>query len=383
MSEQSADVIIIGAGIIGLAHAYLAAKSGKRVTVFERNRVAAGASIANFGMLWPIGQTAGTMFNLAMESRDIWIDLLQASGIPYKNTGSLHAATRPDEARVAQEFAELAPAHGYECAWLNRIQALERSSALNKDTVMGALWSATEMMVDPREVLRRIPEFLAERYNVQFFWGSPVFAVDHPKVHTPNGVWNAEQIIICSGSDFESLYPEFFNQSGLTRCKLQMLRTRPQPAGWELGPALAGGLTFRFYPSFKICDSLSDLRNRIARESPEFDLFGIHTMVSETSSGELTLGDSHEYGLSPSPFDREEIDRLILEHLRSFVQVPDLSIAERWHGVYSKHLEKPYIRFRPEEGVEVVTGLGGAGMTLSFGVAAETFKLQNNGRHKA
>ena len=383
MNEQNADVIIIGAGIIGLAHAYLAAKSGKRVVVFERHRAAIGASIANFGMLWPIGQPAGRMFDLAMESRATWLELLQASGISYKNTGSLHAACRPDEVRVGQEFAELAPAHGYQCAWLNPAQALDRSAALNKDTVMGALWSATEMMVDPRECLRQIPEFLSERYNVEFFWGCPVFAVGNSKVHTPNGVWNAERIIVCSGSDFETLYPEFFKQSGLTRCKLQMLRTKPQPAGWQLGPALAGGLTFRFYPSFALCQSLSDLRNRIAQETPEYDRFGIHTMVSETSSGELTLGDSHEYGLSPSPFDQEEIDRLILEHLRSFVSVPEFSIAQRWHGVYSKHFEKPYLRFRPEESIEVITGLGGAGMTLSFGVAAETLRLLDNGKHEA
>ena len=117
------------------------------------------------------------------------------------------------------------------------------------------------------------------------------------------------------------------------------------------------------------------MRQRIAEETPEYDRFGIHTMVSQASSGELTFGDSHDYGLTPSLFNREEIDNLILRHLETFVRVPDFSIAERWHGVYAKHFEKPYVRFHPEEHVEVITGLGGAGMTLSFGVAAETFGL--------
>jgi hypothetical protein len=65
----------------------------------------------------------------------------------------------------------------------------------------------------------------------------------------------------------------------------------------------------------------------------------------------------------------------VLEHLQSFLSVPTLSIAERWHGVYAKHPQKPYIRFQPEDRVEIITGLGGAGMTLSFGVAAETFRI--------
>ncbi len=365
----------MGAGIIGLAHAYIAAKSGKKVIVFERGLAAAGASIANFGMLWPIGQTSGRMFDLAMKSRELWLEILQASKIPCQDAGSLHVACREDEGEVGREFAEIAPAHGYRCAWLDRDEALVRSPALRAAAILGALWSDTEMTVDPLETLRQIPEFLHDRYGVQIHWGHPVHSIQYPSVLTPRGAWEAEHIIVCTGTDFESLYPGHFAQSGLMRCKLQMLRTGPQPGGWKLGPALAGGLTFRFYPSFRICGSLDALRTRIAREMPEYDRFGIHTMAAQTSSGALTLGDSHEYGLLLSPFRREEIDTLILDHLESFLQLPDFSIAERWYGVYAKHPDKPYVRFKPEAGVEVVTGLGGAGMTLSFGVAAETFAL--------
>ena len=71
MDTRDADVLIVGAGIIGLAHAYIAAKAGKKVLVLERSLGASGASIANFGMLWPIGQTAGRMFDLAIRSRSI------------------------------------------------------------------------------------------------------------------------------------------------------------------------------------------------------------------------------------------------------------------------------------------------------------------------
>jgi len=379
MNTRHADIIIVGAGIIGLAHAYMAGKSGKKVIVFERHPAAVGASIANFGMLWPIGQTAGRMFDLAVQSRHLWLEVLAASKIPYSNTGSLHVACHKDEVDVGKEFAEIGPAHGYECAWLDRDAALTQSTALNPETVAGALWSATEATVDPREVLRLLPEFLHERHGVDFHWGCPVFGIENGRVQTAKGTWQAERIIVCSGSDFETLYPDFFTTSGLARCKLQMLRTKPQPSGWKLGPSLAGGLTFRFYPSFRICSTLLALQRRIAEEMPEYDRFGIHTMISQTTAGELTLGDSHDYGLMPSPFNRDEIDALILKHLNSFVRIPDLTVAERWHGIYSKHFERPYIRFQPEDGVEVITGLGGAGMTLSFGVAAETLGLLTRG----
>ena len=375
MTQQDADIIVIGAGIIGLAHAYLAARAGKRVIVLERSPAPVGSSIANFGMLWPIGQPPGKLFSMAMESRELWLEILQSAELLHTGTGSLHVACHEDEAQVAKEFAALGPAHGYRCEWLDAEAALERSNALRRDTILGALWSDTEITVDPREVLRKLPLFLQERYSVEFHWCCPAYAIEDRCVKTTYGDWHADRILVCTGSDFESLYPEFFAQSGLTRCKLQMLRTEAQPAGWKLGPALAGGLTLQFYPSFTICPSLPVLRDRIQKQMPEYVRFGIHTMVSQTSLGELTLGDSHEYGLSPSPFNREEIDRLVLEHLQSFLSVPTLSIAERWHGVYAKHPQKPYIRFQPEDRVEIITGLGGAGMTLSFGVAAETFGI--------
>jgi D-hydroxyproline dehydrogenase subunit beta len=374
VETQSADIIVVGAGIIGLAHAYVAAKAGKRVVVLERDLAASGASIANFGLIWPIGQTAGLMFDLAMKSRALWLQILVEAKIPFRQTGSLHVATRPDEAEVAREFADLAPPLGYECQWLSAAEARLRSSALRVDAILGALWSSTELTIDPRETLRRLPSFLSERYGVTIHWGCAVHSIEPPRVSTSRGEWQSERVIVCNGADFETLYPAHFAQSGLTRCKLQMLRTRPQPTGWELGPALAGGLTFRFYPTFRICKSLDKLRARIAAEMPEYDRFGVHTMVSQSHTGELTLGDSHEYSLTPSRFNRDEIDELILAHLKSFVGVPDFRIAERWHGVYAKHPDAPWVRLQPEPGVEVVNGLGGAGMTLSFGVASETFK---------
>ena len=319
------------------------------------------------------------MLELSLRSRSLWLEMLKEAGINFRNEGSLHVACRADEAEVGKEFAEIAPAHGYECKWLSRAEALEQSSALKPDAVIGALWSGTEATVDPREVLRLLPVFLQERYGVKFQWGCPVFSISQGKVETSLGAWHAERVLVCSGSDFETLYPEFFTTTGLTRCKLQMMRTKPQPNWWTLGPCLAGGLTFRFYHSFRICSTLPALQARIAAETPEYDRFGIHTMISQTTAGELTLGDSHDYGLVLSPFNHDEIDNLILKHLETFARIPDLSVAERWFGVYAKHFEKPYLRFQPEDTVEVVTGLGGAGMTLSFGVAAETFDRYVNG----
>ncbi|MEJ0080324.1 MAG: hypothetical protein WDM78_05045 [Puia sp.] len=46
------------------------------------------------------------------------------------------------------------------------------------------------------------------------------------------------------------------------------------------------------------------------------------------------MGDSHEYGLSPDPFDRKLINDLILGYLEQFATCKHPKIIETWNGIY-------------------------------------------------
>lgn len=374
---KQVDVAIVGAGVLGLAHAYFAARAGKSVTVFERSPRATGASVRNFGMVWPVGQPPGTLHQLALRSRQHWVEILEAAHLPYEPTGSLHIVYENDEKEVAQEFAALAPGQGFRCEWLEPAAVLERSHAVQPEGLRGGLWSPTELTVDPRLAIREIPAYLHEQFGVEFHHETAVQAVDPPHVEAGGESWLAEHVLVCTGDDFETLFPEQFRASGITRCKLQMMRTRPQPDRWALGPSLAAGLTLRFYPSFRICQSLEAYRERVAREMPEYERWAIHCLVAQTADGSITLGDSHEYGLAVDIFDKATIDDLILRYMRRFLKLPDWTLAERWHGVYAKHPEKPYVSFSPAPNVTVITAPGGSGMTLSFGLAELTVRELN------
>ena len=372
--KHRADIAIVGAGILGLAHAYEAARRGHHVVVFERDLRASRASVRNLGMIWPVGQPHGFLLQLALRSRARWLEVLEDAHLPYWPDGSLHVVYQDDEAAVAQEFAELAPGLGYQCAWLNADQVRERSNAVQPRGLLGGLWSETELTVDPRVTLAKLPRYLEEKFGVELRFGCSVRGIEPPLVETASERWKADHVIVCSGDDFESLYPQLYAQSGLTRVKLQMLRTEPQGDGWRLGPALAAGLTLRFYPAFSVCTTLPALKQRIVSETPEYDRWGIHGLVSQTAEGELTLGDSHEYGLSVDVFNKEEIDELILRYISGFLRAPSMKIAQRWYGVYAKHPAQPYLSLNAAPGVSIVTSPGGSGMTLSFGVAARTME---------
>jgi FAD dependent oxidoreductase TIGR03364 len=238
----------------------------------------------------------------------------------------------------------------------------------------GGLWSPLELTVDPRTILAKLPQFLAEQCNVRLRYGCAVRSIALPRIEAGEERWKVDRAIVCSGDDFATLYPSLLKSSGLTRCKLQMMRTAPQPEGWQLGPSLAAGLTLRYYPAFQICPSLARLKQRVAEEMPEYDRWGIHVLVSQTEQGELTLGDSHEIGDVVDIFDKPEIDQLILRYARTFLQAPTVDIVQRWQGVYARHPEKPFVSLEAAEGVRIVTATGGSGMTLSFGLAEQTMR---------
>jgi FAD dependent oxidoreductase TIGR03364 len=377
-ANRKVDVAIVGAGILGLAHAYFAAKRGRSVVVFERTPRAQGASVRNFGMIWPIGQRAGTVHQTATRSRQIWNEILDAADLPYRPTGSLHVVYHEDEADVAREFVERGPELGYACRWLGPAEMLAKSAAVNPTGLIGGIWSPTELTVDPRQILAKLPSFLAEKFGVQFRFGTAVRSIQLPRIEAGSEAWNATQAIVCGGDDFETLYPELFATSAIDRCKLQMMRTAPQKGGWQLGPSLAAGLTLRFYPAFEICTAtLPKYKNRVARELADYDRFAIHTLVSQTADGALTLGDSHEYGLAVDIFNKTEIDELVMKNVREFLVAPDLSIAQRWYGVYAKHPDKPWVAIEAAPGVRIVTAVGGSGMTLSFGLAEQMINEMN------
>ena len=64
-------------------------------------------------------------------------------------------------------------------------------------------------------------------------------------------------------------------------------------------------------------------------------------MASQFQSGEVILGDSHEYGKDISPFDKIEIDELMIRELKQVIRLNDWTIKEKWYGIYAKHPDLP------------------------------------------
>jgi D-hydroxyproline dehydrogenase subunit beta len=374
IKKEHTEIAVVGAGIVGLAIAYEAAKRGKKVTVFERNAYSIGASVRNFGTIWPIGQKQDN-YQKALYGRQVWMDLAKPLGIEVNPCGSLHLAYEMDEVDVLEEFlSSTDDIYDAEMIAVNEIQ--KYSNAANMQGLKAAMWSPTELTVTSRQAIPSLANYLEKEMGVTFEFNTLITHIAFPDIQSQTQQWTADKIYVCSGADFETLYPDTYAAAGITKCKLQMMNTVVQPSEWKMGANLCGGLTLRHYASFAHCNNLSKLSQRFDQDEPRLAEYGIHILLSQNSHGQIIIGDSHEYGTTLSPFDSEEINDLILKYLQKIALLPSLKINERWHGIYAKLAGETEFVTSPTPGVTIVNGLGGAGMTLSFGLAKEVIDAE-------
>jgi D-hydroxyproline dehydrogenase subunit beta len=364
-------VVIIGAGIIGQAHALTALEAGWSVTLLERDGRPLGASVRNFGTLWPIGCTFGPEREQALFGVRRWKEFAEQAGFWLSPKGSLSLAYREEAWAVLQEFTARG-ASQEEFALLEPAEIRRRFPAANPKGLRGGLHSPVETVVHPPSAIAALARLVGKRGGVVHF-ATPVVEVMEDAVVTSDGRrFEFDQLVIAAGDEMRLLFPAELAAAQLTRCRLQMMRTVPQPAEFELGAVLVSDLTLCHYPAFRDCPSVAQLRARIERELPLHRQWGVHVIAAQHSDGSLVLGDSHEYAPDFDPDSRADVDELILDALQKFVTVPDLRIAARWHGVYLKStIGQMQVVLRPRKRVTMVTAMGGLGMTLSWGLARQ------------
>jgi FAD dependent oxidoreductase TIGR03364 len=366
MTEQQFDCLIVGAGIVGLAHAVAATQQGLRTAVLDRDARAAGASVRNFGFITVTGQARGPTWQRARRSRDVWADIAPRAGIALHHRGLLVAARRPEALAVLEEFAT--GPMGESCRVL-RGSALADEAPMLRSDVVGALHSPHELRVESREAVPRLAAWLAHAQGVTFLLRTAAIAVAPGEVQTPAGRIKAEHIVVCPGSDLVSLFPEIMARRGVTLCKLHMLRVADP--GFRLPAGVMSDLGLVRYLGYADCPTLPALRARLAQEQPEWLANGIHLIAVQGADGSLVVGDSHHYADTPDAFQPRDVDDRILAELSAVLRIPSPEVIERWVGVNPSGPDTAFIE-APLPGVRLVLVTSGTGASTAFALAEET-----------
>src|SRR3954451_338789 len=139
VASDSFDLAVVGAGIVGLAHALAAARVGKRVVVIDRDARANGASVRNFGFVTVTGQQRGECWRRARRSRDVWAEIAPLAGIRVEHRGLLMVARRPEARAGPGAFPATKMGEGSELR--EPASAKGRCPPARAGRFAGALWS--------------------------------------------------------------------------------------------------------------------------------------------------------------------------------------------------------------------------------------------------
>ncbi len=363
------DIAIVGAGIVGLAHAYTAAKSGKRVVVIERDRRANGASIRNFGFITVTGQERRTMWPLARRCRDVWAEIAPRAGIAIEHQGLWLNARYPESVAVLEAF--MATEMGEGCRLLGAAEARAMHRDICPSYTLAALWSPHELRVESRTALPKLAAWLAGAMGVEFRTTSAVTAVAPPVIETSTGPIHAGVAIVCPGDDLVTLFPERIKAYAPTRCRLSMLRL--DDPGVRLPGGLMSDLGLVRYHGYSHLPPAGALRRRLGGSHAAHLDHGVHLIVVQSADGSLVVGDSHHYDETPDPFAAGETEALILDEFRAATGLEPTPVRERWTGTYASCAERPFFIDAPSDAVRLVMVTSGAGASTAFGIAERTF----------
>ncbi len=375
------DLLIIGGGVLGTFHAFHALEKGLRVAVLDKNSRPQGSSVQNFGQVVPSGMNAEWQRH-GRKSLDIYKSIQAQFDISVRQNGSVYIASDAEEMTLLEELAAINRANDYPSQLLTARECLQRYEGLRADYCRGALFFPEEITLEPRVALYRILQFLAEQKGLDFFPKTLAIEVEQTGdgcrvTASDKQFFYADQVLVCSGYEFQSLYPDVYAQSDLQAVKLQMMLLERQPTQVIPGSILTG-LSIRRYESFRDCPSYAAIK---AKEEPDSlaKKWGVHILFRQTTDGSIIVGDSHEYADAADAETlrietKGEINRFMLDEAAKIFDLQNWNLRESWNGMYTQCKTSDIFRHSIGDRIHLLTGIGGKGMTASAGFAFENIK---------
>lgn len=366
-------VTIVGGGILGTAHALEAVGRGHEVVHLEREADARGATVRNFGLVWVSGRSRGELV-AAMRSREIWEKLgADIPGIGFRPVGSITLLRTPGEIAVAEEVVARTDAECRGFSLLNPADVRALNPAL-RGRYLAGLHCSHDAAVESRQALPAMREYMAATGKYAFIPRTEARAIEGTAVIDDRGnAHHGDLVVVCAGAAHGGLVREIAGELPLRRVRLQMMQT--EPLGEALTTAIADGDSFRYYPGFT-----GQAVNTLRRDETQDQVADEHRMqllCVQRLHGGLTIGDTHSYD-EPFDFDLTEAPyAYLVDVVEEFLGGALPPIRQRWAGVYSQCIDPDQLvcRTSPDDGVWVVTGPGGRGMTLGPAIAEQTADL--------
>lgn len=147
---DTADAVVIGAGIVGACVAYSLASNGVNVIVVDRGGVAAGSTGAGEGNILVSDKEPGPELDLALLSRSLWAELEVAGSCELEPKGGVVVAARPATLEHLRAFAQEQRASGVEAHEVDPSQLRDLEPHVSPE-MAGGVHYPQDMQVQPMQ----------------------------------------------------------------------------------------------------------------------------------------------------------------------------------------------------------------------------------------
>lgn len=150
---STTDVVVIGGGSLGASITYHLAERGLDVILLEKDTLTAGTTWHSAGLLWRL-RPSDIDIELHTYTREMCLKLEKETGInSWTENGGLFVANNAERLEEYRRLSHMGQYYGIESRMLSPQETLNLYPLLNVDDVVGTMYSPTDGLIDPTNIV--------------------------------------------------------------------------------------------------------------------------------------------------------------------------------------------------------------------------------------
>jgi glycine/D-amino acid oxidase-like deaminating enzyme len=343
--RTTADVVIVGAGIVGAACAFELSRANLTTIVVDANGIGTGATAEGMGHLIAMNDSE-SQFALTRYSQTLWSKLSDRlpACVEYESCGTLWIATDDEE------MAEVRRKHSYYTgrgvpAEILDAKALQEAEPHLRSPLAGGLLVPADAVIYPPSAAAFLCE-CARESGVEFRLGNQVTSLGRGKANLADGTTLAAKVIInAAGQYAPRLTPG--------------IPIKPRKGHLVITDRYPGTIRHQLVEL-----GYSKSAHSVATDSVAFN-------VQPRITGQILIGSSRQYEIDDTAVEPQIMSRMLHRAFDYLPMLETLSAIRVWTGFRAATPDKlPLIGPWPEDSsVFLAAGHEGLGITTSLGTA--------------